>query len=225
MRFATLILEQDLHRQVCDALSSIGVELIGFADIDSLVDVLRAQSFAAIVFQDHEDLTRPWLHALRTHADERTALIATGAGGTAGMSRALLHGADDYVVIGDGTEQLVHRAIARVNAKTQHARKGAWRLGPYTLDRASSSLVSPVAELRLAPRELMLAQILIENHGRVVKLERLCQELCERTDETARRAVKQHAHTLRKKCERAAGATLQPLRVEAVYGKGYRIAF
>ena len=69
----------------------------------------------------------------------------------------------------------------------------------------------------------MLASVLIENHGRVVALERLCENLCARTDDTAKRAVKQHAHVLRKKCELVAGSTPHRLRVEAVYGKGYRL--
>jgi DNA-binding response OmpR family regulator len=66
--------------------------------------------------------------------------------------------------------------------------------------------------------------VLIERHGRVVALDQLCEELCARTDAAAKRAVKQHAHVLRKKCELAAGSTVQRLRVEAVYGKGYRLA-
>jgi len=74
----------------------------------------------------------------------------------------------------------------------------------------------------------MLARVLIENQGRIVALEQLCEDLCGRTDESAKRAVKQHAHVLRKKCELAAGtganAIAQRLRIEAVYGKGYRLA-
>ena len=37
--------------------------------------------------------------------------------------------------------------------------------------------MSPAAEVHLSPRELMLARVLIENHGRVVALERLCEDL------------------------------------------------
>ena len=223
MKFATLIHEHGLHRRVSDALMSMGIEVLNFAAVDALIANLHEQAFAAILVEDDEDRIGHWLNTLQTHADEPIALIAVGAGGTAGMSRALLHGADDYVVMDDGAEQLVHRSIARISAKIQRPRRRTWRLGPYTLDSARSSLVSPVAEVHLSPRELMLARVLIENHGRVVALERLCEDLCARTDSAARRAVKQHAHVLRKKCELAAGSTAQRLRVEAVYGKGYRL--
>jgi DNA-binding response OmpR family regulator len=223
MRFATLIHEQHLRSRVSDALMSMGIEVLNFAAVDALIASLHAQAFAAILVEDDEDRIGRWLGTLQNHADEPIALIAIGTGGAAGMSRALLHGADDYVVIGEGAEQLVHRSIARISAKIQRSRRRKWRLGPYTLDSSRSSLMSPVGEVRLSPRELMLARMLAENHGRVVALEQLCEELCARTDDAARRAVKQHAHMLRKKCELAAGPTAQRLRVEAVYGKGYRL--
>jgi len=223
MRFATLIHELALRSQVGDALMAMGIEVSNFTAVDTLVASLAAQSFAAILVEDNEERIGRWLSTLQTHTDEPVALIAVGAGGTAGMSRALLHGADDYIVMGDGAEQLVHRSIARIGAKIQRPRKRSWRLGPYTLDSARSSLMSPAAEVHLSPRELLLARVLIENHGRIVALERLCETLCARTDDAARRAVKQHAHVLRKKCELAAGSMVARLRVEAVYGKGYRI--
>jgi len=223
MRFATLIHERELRSRVSDALMFTGIEVLNFAAVDALIANLRTQAFAAVLVEDDEDRIGHWLGALRTHTDEPIALIAIGTGGAAGMSRALLHGADDYVVIGDGAEQLVHRSIARISAKIQRPRRRTWRLGPYTLDSSRSSLMSPAAEVHLSPRELMLARVLIENHGRVVALERLCEDLCARTDDAAKRAVKQHAHVLRKKCDIAAGSTVQRLRVEAVYGKGYRL--
>jgi len=202
---------------------SMGIEVLNFAAVDALIANLYIQAFAAILVEDDEARIGHWLGALQPYADEQIALIAIGPGGSAGMSRALLHGADDYVVISDGVEQVVHRSIARISAKIQRQRRCTWRLGPYTLDSSRSSLQSPVAEVHMSPRELTLARVLIENHSRVVALEHLCKALCARTDDAAKRAVKQHAHVLRKKCELAAGSTIQRLRVEAVYGKGYRL--
>lgn len=223
MRFATLIHDHGLRCRVDQTLIAMGIEVITYARVDALIANLAAQDFAAILVEDDDDRIGHWLGALQTHTDEPIALIAIGAGGAAGMSRALLLGADDYIVIGDGAEQLVDRSIARIGAKIQRPRRRTWRLGPFTLDGAQSCLVSPTTEVHLSPRELMLARVLIENHGRVVALEQLCEELCARTDDAAKRAVKQHAHVLRKKCEIAAGTSTQRLRLEAVYGKGYRL--
>ena len=223
MRFATLIHEKGLRSRVSDALTSMGIEVLNFAAVDALIANLRTQAFAAILVEDAEDRIGHWLSTLQAHADEPVALIAVGTGGSAGMLRALLHGADDYVVVADGAEQLVHRSVARISAKIQRPRRRTWRLGPYTLDSSTGSLMSPVAVVHLSPREFVLARVLIEQHGRVVALDQLCEELCARTDAAARRAVKQHAHMLRRKCELAAGASAERLRLEAVYGKGYRL--
>src|SRR5437868_8069529 len=138
MRFATLIREPDLRDRVGDALVSVGIEVLNFEAVNALIADLHAQAFAAVLVEDHEDRIGHWLAMLQAHADEPIALIAIGTGGAAGMSRALLHGADDYVVMGHGAEHLVHRAIARVGAKVQRARKRMWRLGPYTLDSSRS---------------------------------------------------------------------------------------
>ena len=223
MRFATLIHAQDLRSRVSTALMSMGIEVLDFAAVDALIVDLRTQAFAAILVEDNDDRIARWLGALQAHLDDPVALIAIGTGGAAGMSRALLLGADDYVVMDDGAEQLVHRSIARIGAKLRRPRRRTWRLGPYTLDTSRSSLVSPVAEVHLSPRELMLARVLIEHHGRVVPLDRLCEDLCARIDAAARRAVKQHAHVLRKKCDLTAGESGPRLRLEAVYGQGYRL--
>jgi DNA-binding response OmpR family regulator len=223
MRFATLIHTHDLRSRVSNALMPLGIEVLNFAAVDALIADLRAQAFAAVLVEDDDDRIGRWLGALQAHLDEPIALIAIGTGGAAGMSRALLLGADDYVVMDDGAEQLVHRSIARIGAKIRRPHKRTLRLGPYTLDMSTSSLVSPVAEVHLSPRELTLARVLIEHHGRIVPLDRLCEELCARTGAAAKRAVKQHAHILRKKCDLAAGVAFPRLLVEAVYGKGYRL--
>jgi DNA-binding response OmpR family regulator len=223
MRFATLTREPALRDQVTDALASMGIEVLNYATVDALLVDMHAHVFDAILVEDLEDRIGHWLGMLQPHTGDAIALLAVGAGGTAAMSRALRHGADDYVLIDEGAAQLVDRAVARIGAKIQRSRQRAWRLGPYTLDGARSSLASSVAEVHLPPRVLLLARALMENQGRVVALERLCEHLCARTDAAARRAVKQHAHVLRKKCLLVAVSTAEQLRVEAVYGQGYRL--
>jgi DNA-binding response OmpR family regulator len=225
MRFATLISERSVRYRVSDALQSMGIEVLNFSAISALVAGLQEHAFAAILIEDDGARVGHWLSALQRHADEAIALIAVGTGGTAGMSRALLHGADDYVVIDDGAEPLVQRSLARVSAKLHRPQRQTWRLGPYVLDIARRVLASVDTEVRLSPRELLLARVLIENHGRLVPLDQLCEVLCARIDDAAKRAVKQHAHMLRKKCEVVAGKNARRWQLEAVYGRGYRLMF
>jgi hypothetical protein len=96
MRFATLIQERDLRGRVSEALMSMGIEVLNFAAVDGLIAALHTQAVAAILVEDDEARIGHPLGALQPHTDEQMALIAIGPGGSAGMSRALLHGADDY---------------------------------------------------------------------------------------------------------------------------------
>src|SRR5438046_368980 len=113
MRFATLIHEPELRDRVGDALVSVGIEVLNLESVNALIADLHTQAFAVSVVEYHVDRIGHWLAMLQAHADEPIVLIAIGTGGAAGMSRALLHGADDYAVMGHGAEQLVHRVIAR----------------------------------------------------------------------------------------------------------------
>jgi two-component system response regulator QseB len=222
MRIATLLLEQTFRDRTGSALTSMGIEVRHFAAFDTLLDALRSESFAAILVVDDARHIGHWLSSLQSLATEPFALIAVGAGGVAGMTRALNHGADDYIVIENDTEHLVHRTIARAGSKIQR-RSGVLRVGHYALDTSQSTLSSATRHVRLSPRELALARLLFEDHGRTVALERLCSELCGQWDEVARRAVKQHAHTLRKKCRELAESPTSQLIVESIYGQGYRL--
>ena len=223
MRFATLFGALSLREQVDAALCSIGIEVRHFSAVDALIAGLQSEPFEAILLEDSESHIGHWLGALQQHAAEPVALIVVGAGGAAGMSRALLRGADDYIVIGDGAEQLVHRTIARASSKIRRPQAKLQRLGPYRLDSSLGTLASAAAEVRLSPRELLLAKLLFDNPGRVIALDRLGADLCGRSDAAARRAVKQHAHTLRKKCALVAASASQVLDLESAYGAGYRL--
>ena len=155
MRFATLFGALSLREQVDAALCSIGSEVRHFSAVDALIAGLQSGPFEAILLEDSESHIGHWLGALQQHAAEPVALIAVGAGGAAGMSRALLRGADDYIVIGDGAEQLVHRTFARAGAKIRRPQAKLQRLGPYRLDSSLGTLASAAAQVRLSPRELL----------------------------------------------------------------------
>lgn len=224
MRFATLILTRELCSLVSDAFLDAGIEVLNYETLGTLVADLRKQVFAAIFIEDDEALVSQRIDALNAYADYLTALIAVGPGGAANMSRALLAGVDDYAVLSGGAQQLIERSLARVSSKVSRPRDLKVRIGPYTVDSSRSTLISPLGEVRLSPKELTLARVLVENKNRLVTIERLCEHLCKGNDAAARRTVKQHAHMLRKKCALAGGGGANQLRIEAVYGQGYRLS-
>jgi hypothetical protein len=69
VRFATLIHEKDLRSRVSDALLSMGIEVLNFAAVDTLIANLGTQAFAAILVEDNEDRIGHWLGTLQNHAD------------------------------------------------------------------------------------------------------------------------------------------------------------
>jgi DNA-binding response OmpR family regulator len=223
VRFATLALEQGLRDGISDALAAVGIEFCHFGSVDTLIAQFASEAFDAILVEDDASRIGAWLNALQVHVAEPFALIAVGSAGAAGMSRALLQGADDYIVIDHGMEHLVQRTIARASSKIRRPGRRILRFGPYTLDTSHAILSSLLAGTRLSPREASLARILFENHGRVVSLDSLSSEICGRTDDASRRAIKQHVHTLRKKCYEVAGSSTDGLAIESVYGNGYRL--
>ena len=225
MRFATLIPDRRAQTRIARALAAKGIEVVPFTSVAALVGALSAHAFAAIVVEDHAARIDQWLTALQPQLMTHTALIVMGAGGATGMSRALLHGADDYVIDSDEPEHLVQRAIARISVKLRASQRSTLQVGPYTLNIAHGAMLSPTTQVRLTAREIMFARMLFEQRGQLVTTERLCHALCGRVDASAERAVKQHAYELRRKLQQVVGDNADTLRIETVYGQGYRLAW
>jgi two-component system KDP operon response regulator KdpE len=177
--------------------------------------------------EDVGDLIGGWLERLQSGPGAPMVVVAVGAGGTVEMSRAFSHGVDDYHFTANPVEQLLQRALARVSAKMRQMSVPVLRIGPYVLDRSRSVLASSGGEIHLSPREFSFVHSLIEAQGGTVQMERLCERICGQMNGAARRAVRQHAHVVRRKLSLVAASIgrAEALRVESVYGQGYRLAF
>ena len=207
------------------ALVGQGIEVLPFATVAALIAAQAAQAFAAILVEDSAPRDQR-VAKLQPHLAAHTALIVVGAGGAANISRALLQGADDYAISCElAADHLVQRAIARVSAKLRASQKSTLKVGACTLDLAHGTLHSKDQQVRLTSRELTLARLLFEHCNQVMATGQLCQALCGRIDDSAERAVKQHAYELRRKLQRVAPPGGEALRIETVYGKGYRLTW
>jgi DNA-binding response OmpR family regulator len=226
MRIATLLGDRSAQARITRALVDKGIEVVPFATVRALIAAQAAQAFAAILVEDSAPRIGERLANLQPHLAAQTALIVIGAGGADSMSRALLQGADDYAISCElASDHLVQRAIARVSVKLRASQTSTLKIGACTLDLAQGALRSAGLQVRLISRELTLARLLFEQCNQLVTGEQLCQALCGRTDGSAERAVKQHAYELRRKLQRVAPANGEALRIETVYGKGYRLVW
>jgi DNA-binding response OmpR family regulator len=225
MKFAMLMADATAQARIALALAGNGIEAVPFDSADALVAAQAAQAFAAILVEDAVPNGDDPLGHLLPHLAAQTALIVIGAGGAASMSRALLRGADDYAINCEpAAEHLVQRVIARTRVKLRTARNSVLTLGAYTLDLAQSALWSPGRQAQLTARELSLARLLFEQRNQLVPNDQLCRALCGRVDAAAVRAVKQHAYELRRKLRLVTPEGGPALRIETVYGQGYRLA-
>lgn len=223
MRFALLAQNDQLLVPIRDALAVQGIDTSWFATIEQLTACLEEQEFGAILLEDHPGHLDASLGTLQLRAEARTAIVVVGKGGTAAMTHALVFGADDYAFASGDVERTIQRIIARVGVKLRRHRQAVIRIGSFALNAVTGEIESSGRRVCLTARETLLARLLFENPGRIVAADRLHVELCGTSDATAIRAVKQHVYQLRRKLERIPGDG-ERLRIETVYGAGYRLA-
>jgi DNA-binding response OmpR family regulator len=222
MRIAVLAQNARALAPIRDVLAAQGIEVTDFSTIERLAAGLEAQAFAAVLLEGRADHLEQGLGMLQQRAEAGTAIVIVGKGGAASISHALMHGADDYVFSNGDVEYAMQRIIARIGVKVQRHRRGSLRIGSLGLDVAARAIASSGTLVRLTARETLLARLLFESVGRIVPIERLCVELCGASGAAAVRSVNQHVYQLRRKLERLS-ADDDRLRIEALYGTGYRL--
>jgi DNA-binding response OmpR family regulator len=222
MKIAALFVQPELESPTVAAFAARGLEVSEYSDPAALVRAWHTRSFDAIVVDDGQRIHH-WLAALRASVPQQTAIIVRGGGGAPDMSRALLHGADDYATVGEGADRLVQRTLARAHAKADQRKHASLQAGAYSLDAVTRVLASPERHATLTQREFALARVLFESHDRLVTLDRLAAEAGESVGQMAKRAIEQHIYKLRKKCAFVSTEQEQRLQIEAIYGTGYRL--
>lgn len=212
-----------LLASVREALALHGIDVLWFATVGQLTNCPEQQDFVAILLEERPDQLESRLGMLRLCVDARTSIVVVGTGGVAAMTDALALGADDYLFADAPAERSAQRIIARVGVKLRHHRRAIIRIGSFEFNAVMGQIESFGARVSLTARETSLARLLFENPGRIVAADRLHVELCGTSDESAARSVKQHVYQLRRKLEQLPSGD-DRLRVETVYGAGYRLA-
>jgi DNA-binding response OmpR family regulator len=222
MRVAALAQNDHVLDSIRHALEAQGIEVLSFTTLERLTAGLEGQEFGAILLEGLQNHLELCLAMLQLRVEAQTAIIIVGTGGTAAIAHALGRGADDYAFANGDVERAIQRIIARIGARVQRHRRLVFRAGGFELDSISGMIEYAGTRVRLTTREALLAQLLFENLGRVVAIDRLCIALCGASDASAVRSVNQYVYQLRRKLKRLA-VEGDRLRVESVYGTGYRL--
>lgn len=162
------------------------------------------------------------VRTLRGLALERRLLIAATSHGAdpKEVVRALESGADDFIAKPVDCEVLLARlgALLRRDAwrKGEAAPKPALRVGRLTVDRERHTADLAGLKLALRPMEFELLHYLCNHMDRVIPRSLLLEAVWKGDGGQATRTVDKTVETLRRK---VAGV----LRIESVYGVGYRM--
>lgn len=223
MRVAVLAQDQAALTPIRNALVAQGIEVSDYSTMEQLAAGVQGQAFGAILLEGDPGQLELGLTLLQLRAHAQTAIVIVGHGGVAAVAHALSRGADDYVFLSGGLQYATQRIIARIGARVQRRRRSVLRIGNVELDVVAREIESSGVRVGLTSRETLLARLLLEHPGRVVATDRLCIELCGASDATAVRSVNQHVYQLRRKLSQLPVGG-EGLRIEALYGAGYRLA-
>lgn len=223
MRVAVLAQNDVALTPIRTALVAQGIEVSDYSTMEQLAAGVRGQEFGAILLEGEPGHLELGLSLLQSRAQARTAIVIVGHGGVAAVSHALTRGADDYVFLSGGVQYATQRIIARIGARVQRRRRSGLRIGNLELDVLAREIASPGQRVRLTTREAALARLLFESPDRLVPIDRLCIELCGASDANAVRSINQHVYQLRRKLNQL-HVDGEGLRIEALYGAGYRLA-
>jgi len=221
MKVAALFGNWALETSAMTMLEESGVDILKFKSIGTLISGLRGENFDVAMIEDDSDQLANWLAMLQLHCDVPLRTIVVGTDAVDGLSRALLSGADDYVVLRENGDDLLARL--RAHALLQQ-RRGATEqqlsVEGFSLDAETSVLRHEGNEVPLTPREFSLAWALFSNHGKVIRLGTLSAQVWGRAADISKRSIEQQVYKLRRKL---ATKAVKRLHIHAVHGVGYRL--
>ena len=194
-----------------------------FYNLTSLLIAVQRETFDAVILEDNAREIGHWLSALQQTCGGATPIIVFGEGGKLGMSRALQRGADDYASHCAGPDALLSRVEARISLRLSRYQATQLQVGAYVLDTQSQCLSSSNIEINLTAREFALARLLFENLGQVVTFKMLSVEIWGHIADIGKRTIEQHVYKLRRKLSNAFVGNLDALRIQTIYGVGYRL--
>jgi two-component system, OmpR family, response regulator BaeR len=202
-----------------DYLRGAGFVTKIFVDGRFVVDAVRANPPAALIL----DLMLPVSDGMSICKEIRTfsavpVLMLTARVEESDILAGLACGADDFVTKPFSASQV----LARITALIRRA-EGRVTTDPgsvkYMIDEAAQRVAWHGHWLALSTSEFQILKLMMKHPGRIFSRDQLLNQLGERAQESADRAIDSHIKNIRRKI-----ATIDPEAtcVTSVYGAGYR---
>ncbi len=219
MQVALLSRRPVVNQFLVDMLNRGGIEAVSQISIAAFRQQARVQPPDAVILEDAGGTLAEDLGLIRSCISSQVPVLVAGSELQAGFGMALACGAVDYINLSRiGHDELKARIRGHVEAIAQEA-AGAIALDGCELDPARQCLVHRGTVVELTHRECELAWLLFSRPNQVVSSPTIVARVWGRSVESNKRTLEQHVYKLRTKL-RECGCSL---RVQAAYGRGYRL--
>lgn len=204
---------------------SLQLELAGFnvqwsKTVREAMDaVQQPEEFAAVLL----DLSLPdgsgieLCQMLRSRSETLPIVFLTARTDEESVVHAFEVGANDYIRKPFGNRELMARLKNLI--PKQKASQNGWKFQGAVLLKDHRKVVMGAIEIHLNRREYEVLCFLFQNPERIVSRERLVSEI-DRDGEIFDRTIDSHVSHIRSKLRRAG---IDQIRIESIYGEGYRL--
>ncbi len=202
-----------------DMLNRGGVDAVIHVGVAAFRQQVGARPPDAVILEDTGGTLAEDLGLIRSCISAQVPVLVAGSELQAGFGMALACGAVDYINLSRvGHDELKARIRGHVEA---YAREAACAIAVdgCELDPARQCLVHQGRVVELTHRECELAWLLFSRPNQVVSSPTIVARVWGRSVESNKRTLEQHIYKLRTKL-RDCGCGL---RVQAAYGRGYRL--
>ena len=214
MRILVVEDDQDLNRQLADALSEAGYAVDTAFDGEEGHFLGDTEPYDTIIL----DLGLPQMDGIsvleqwRREQRNMPVLILTARDRWSDKVAGMDAGADDYVAKPFHMEEVLARVRALLRRSAGHA-KNEIEVGPLRLDAGSSRVTLEGTPVKLTAHEYRLLAYLMHHHGRVVSRTELIEHLYEQDFDRDSNTIEVFVGRLRKK--------IPADMIETVRGLGY----
>jgi DNA-binding response OmpR family regulator len=211
--------EQRMADLLKRGLSEEGHHVVVARDGVSGLDIARATPFDVIVL----DVMLPQMDGftvarrLRASHNQTPVLMLTARDIAADVVAGLDCGADDYLTKPFSFEILLARLRA-VSRRGVIPRPVCLEVADLKLDPATHRVTRGIAQINLTPREYNLLELLMRNHGRVVRRETILESVWGFDSDVNENTVEAFVRLLRLKVD-----SREPKLIHTVRGMGYVI--